>query len=92
VVHGSRKARYRLYKVLSDTCRIAFDDSLSRWHFAVTIVGVILVIMEWEQSVMYRMTALSGAEPLEVIAGLSAIVFAINAYRGYRRRPSRRRK
>jgi len=58
----------------------------------VTIVGVILVIMQWEQSVMYRMTALSGAEPLGAVAGLSAIVFAINAHRGYRLVRSRRRK
>ena len=72
-----------LYKGLSETYRIQFDDSLNRWHFAVTIVGVILVIMQWEQSVMYRATALSGLEPLAGMAGLSAIVFAVNVYRGF---------
>ncbi len=46
-----------LYRWMIDNYRIHFDDSLNRVHFAVTIVGVILVIMEWEQSVMFRDTA-----------------------------------
>jgi hypothetical protein len=78
----------RLYKVFIETWRIEFDDSLSRVHFAVTIFGVILVIWQWEQSVMLRMTTLPGPEALSAIAGLSAIVFVINACRGFRRRHS----
>lgn len=81
-----------LYKGLTETYGVRFDDSLSRWHFAVTIVGVILVIMQWEQAVMYRTTTLSGLEPLAGIAGLSATVFAVNAHRGFHRRRSRQRR
>ncbi len=76
----------KLYKGLSDRYRIQFDDSLSRWHFAVTIVGVILVILQWEQSVLYRADALTGGRPLGAIAGLSAMVFGINVYRSFRRK------
>lgn len=78
----------RLYKVFIETWRIEFDDSLSRVHFAVTIFGVILVIWQWEQSVMFRMTTLPGPEALSAIAGLSLIVFVINACRGFRQRQS----
>jgi hypothetical protein len=78
----------RLYKVFIETWRIEFDDSLSRAHFVVTIFGVILVIWQWEQSVMFRMTTLPGPEGLSAIAGLSVTVFVINACRGFRRRRS----
>jgi hypothetical protein len=81
----------QLYKVLIDTCHIEFDDSLNRWHFAVTIIGVILVVMQWEQSVLFRLTALPETKPLAEVAGLSATLFAINIYRGYRPRRSSRR-
>jgi len=80
-----------LYRWMIDNYRIHFDDSLNRVHFAVTIVGVILVIMEWEQSVMFRDTALPAPEQLGAIAGLGAIVFVINVYRGLGRRPATRR-
>lgn len=76
----------RLYKMFIETWRIEFDDSLSRVHFAVTIFGVILVIWQWEQSVMFRTTTLPGPEALSAIAGLSVIVFVINACRGFRQR------
>jgi len=82
----------RLYKVFSETWGIEFDDSLSRVHFAVTIFGVILVIWQWEQSVMFRMTSLPGPEALSAIAGLSGIVFGLNAYRGFCRRRAIQRK
>lgn len=78
----------RLYKVFIERWRIEFDDSLSRVHFAVTIFGVLLVIWQWEQSVMFRMTTLPSPEGLSAIAGLSVIVFVINASRGFRRRQS----
>ena len=82
----------RLYKVFIQTWRIEFDDSLSRVHFAVTIFGVLLVIWQWEQSVMFRLTTLPGPEALSAIAGLSVIVFVMNVHRGFRRRRSARRK
>jgi len=82
----------RLYKVFIETWGIEFDDSLSRVHFAVTIFGVILVIWQWEQSVMFRLTTLPGPEALSFIAGLSVIVFAMNAHRGFRRRRPPKRK
>jgi len=82
----------RLYKVFIETWGVEFDDSLSRVHFAVTIFGVILVIWQWEQSVMFRMTSLPGPEGLSAIAGLSGIVFGLNAYRGFRRRRAPQRK
>ncbi|MGO9085332.1 MAG: hypothetical protein ACLQBK_08910 [Candidatus Sulfotelmatobacter sp.] len=81
----------RLYKVFIETWGIEFDDSLSRVHFAVTIFGVILVIWQWEQSVMFRLTSLPGPEALSFIAGLSVIVFVMNAHRGFRRRRSARK-
>ena len=81
-----------LYKVFIETWGIEFDDSLSRVHFGVTIFGVILVIWQWEQSVMFRMTSLPGPEALSAIAALSAIVFVINACRGFRRRQLPQRK
>jgi hypothetical protein len=82
----------RLYKVLIEIWGIEFDDSLNRVHFAVTIFGVLLVIWQWEQSVMFRMTSLPGPEALSAIAGLSVIVFVMNACRGFRRRRSAQRK
>jgi len=82
----------RLYKVFIETWGIKFDDSLSRVHFAVTIFGVILVIWQWEQSVMFRLTTLPGPEALSFIAGLSVIVFVMNAHRGFRRRRPAQRK
>lgn len=82
----------RLYKVCIEIWGIEFDDSLSRAHFAVTIFGVMLVVWQWEQSVMFRMTSLPGPEALSAIAGLSVIVFGLNAYRGFRRRRAVQRK
>ena len=82
----------RLYKVFIETWGIEFDDSLSRVHFVVTIFGVILVIWQWEQSVMFRLTSLPGPEALSFIAGLSVIVFGMNAWRGFRRRRAGQRK
>jgi len=76
----------RLYKVFIETWGIEFDDSLNRVHFVVTIFGVILVIWQWEQAVMLRMTTLPGPEALSAIAGLSVIVFVMNACRGFRQR------
>jgi hypothetical protein len=81
-----------LYKWLIETWGIEFDASLSRVHFVVTIFGVMLVIWQWEQSVMLRMTTLPGPEALMAIAGLSVMVFAMNARRSFRRRRSSQRK
>src|SRR5271165_2833048 len=66
----------QLYRVLTDTYHVQFDDSLNRWHFAVTVVGVMLAILQWERAVMGRITDISGGEPLAAIFALSAIVFA----------------
>ncbi len=81
-----------LYKVLMETLGVEFDDSLSRVHFAVTIFGVILVIVQWEQSVMFRLTTLPGPQALLAIAGLSVVIFVMNVRRGLQQRRPLQRK
>ena len=80
-----------LYRFLMDAQHPEFEDSLNRTHFAVTIIAVldmVRVFGAWQQTLVSKMAALYfGPEFLWlfVLFGLSAVVFAINAYRIYRK-------
>ena len=80
-----------LYKYLLDAQKIVFEDSLNRIHFVVTIIAVldlVRVFMSWQQALVSKLAELYFGpefEWLAVLFGMSAVVFAINAYRSYRR-------
>jgi len=80
-----------LYKLLMDAYDLAFEESLNRIHFVVTIITVldlVRVFMAWEEWMGTKFaTFFYGAEFqwLAVLFVLSAVVFAINAFRSYRR-------
>ena len=84
-----------LYKFLVDAQRLQFEDSMNRIHFVTTIIAVIdlvRVFMGWQQALVSKMWAMYfGPEFgwLAVLFGLSAVVFAINALRGYNRSSAR---
>ena len=84
-----------LYKYLMEAHRIVFEESLNRIHFVVTIIAVfdlVRVIMAWEQALVSKMLALYFGPEIQwlvVLFGFSALVFAINAYRSYRRTAAR---
>lgn len=84
-----------LYKYLMDAHRIVFEESLNRIHFVVTIIAVfdlVRVFMAWEQALVSKMLALYFGPEIQwlvVLFGFSAVVFAINAYRSYRRTAAR---
>jgi hypothetical protein len=80
-----------LYKYLMDAHKIAFEESPNRIHFSVTIIAVfdlVRVFMAWEQALVSKTAALYLGPEIQwlvVLFGLSVVVFAINAYRSYRR-------
>jgi hypothetical protein len=80
-----------LYKFLMDAQDLAFEDSLNRIHFVLTIIAVIDLVRvfgAWQQTLVSKMAALYFGPEFEwliVLFGLSGVVFAINAYRSYRR-------
>ena len=80
-----------LYKFLMDAYDLVFKESLNRIHFVVTIITVldlVRVFSAWEQWMGTKFaTFFYGAEFqwLAVLFVLSAVVFAINAFRSYRR-------
>lgn len=80
-----------MYKFLMDGYDLVFEESLNRIHFVVTIIVVldlVRVFMAWEQWMGTKFaTFFYGAEFqwLAVLFVLSAVVFAINAFRSYRR-------
>ncbi len=80
-----------LYKFLMDAYDLVFEESLNRIHFVVTIITVldlVRVFSAWEQWMGTKFaTFFYGAEFqwLAVLFVLSAVVFAINAFRSYRR-------
>lgn len=84
-----------LYKYLMDVQDMEFEDSLNRMHFVVTIIAVldlVRVFMTWQQWMGTKFeTFYYGAEIrwLVSLLGLSAVVFAVNVYRSYRRNPLR---
>ena len=79
-----------LYKFLVDAQRLVFEESLNRIHFVVTIIAVldlVRVFMGWQQALVSKLAELYFGpefEWLAVLFGMSAVVFAINAYRSYR--------
>lgn len=79
----------RLYKRLTDTYRIEFDQSLNRVHFLVTIVAVVILIKDfaaWQQTLVSQMAALYASPDLQWLAApfiLSVIVFMLNVYRSF---------
>jgi len=80
-----------LYKFLMDAYDLVFKESMNRIHFVVTIITVldlVRVFLAWEQWMGTKFaTFFYGSEFqwLVVLFGLSAVVFAINAFRSYRR-------
>jgi outer membrane protein assembly factor BamB len=87
-----------LYKFLIDSYNLIFEESLTRIHFVVTIIAVfdmVRVFMAREQAIVSKLAELFFGPQFEwlgVLLGFSAVVFAINAYRGFRRnkvRPGR---
>jgi hypothetical protein len=80
-----------LYKFLMDAYGLAFKESLNRIHFVVTIITVldlVRVFSAWEQWMGTKFAMFFyGAEFqwLAVLFVLSAVVFAINAFRSHRR-------
>jgi hypothetical protein len=80
-----------LYKYLMDAHDLVFEESLNRTHFVVTVIAVldlVRVFMVWAQWAGSKFaTSYYGAEFqwLAVLLALSAVIFAINAYRSYRR-------
>jgi hypothetical protein len=81
-----------LYKFLMDAHDLIFEDSLNRVHFVVTIIAVldlVRVFAGWQQWMGTKFGAFyfrdTEIQWLAVLFGLSAVVFAINAIRSYRR-------
>lgn len=84
-----------LYKFLMDAQKIAFEESLNRLHFIVTIIAVfdmVRVFMAWEQKLISKMLELYFGPEFEWLTGLfvlSAIVFVINIFKSGSQTPSR---
>ena len=80
-----------LYKFLMDGQGLVFGEALNRIHFVVTIIAIldlVRVFMAWQQAMASKLAALYFGPEIQwlaVLFGLSAVVFAINAYRSYRR-------
>ncbi len=81
-----------LYKFLMDTQDLVFEDSLNRIHFVTTIIAVldlVRVFMSWQQWMGTKFATFyfpdGEIQWLVVLFALSAVVFAINAVRSYRR-------
>ena len=80
-----------LYKFLMDAQRLVFEESLNRIHFVVTIIAIldlVRVFMSWQQALVSKLAELYFGPEFEwlgVLFGMSAVVFAINAFRSYRR-------
>jgi len=80
-----------LYKFLMDAQDLVFEDSLNRIHFVATIIAVldmVRVFAGWEQAMVSKFAAFYLGPEIQwlvVLFGLSAVVFAINAIRSYRR-------
>ncbi len=80
-----------LYKFLVDSYHLIFEESLNRIHFVVTIIAVldlVRVFMAWQEAMVSPLAEFYFGPQFEwlgVLLGFSAIVFAINAYRSFRR-------
>ena len=84
-----------LYKFMVETHHLVFEESLNRMHFVVTIFAVldmVRVFMSWQQAMVSKLAELYFGPEFQWLAmffGLSAAVFAINAYRSFRRNAAR---
>jgi len=84
-----------LYKFVIDSSELVFEESMNRLHFVVTIIAVLDLVRafgNWQEAMVSPfMARFFGPEAqwLIVLFGLSAVVFAINAFRSYRRKTAR---
>jgi hypothetical protein len=84
-----------LYKFLVDSYELPFEESMNRIHFAVTIIAVLNMVRvfgAWQQAMVSKWAMFFfGPEFtwMYVLFGLSALVFAINAFRSYQRKSAR---
>jgi hypothetical protein len=84
-----------LYKYLMDAHNLVFAESMNRIHFVVTIIAVldlVRVFMVWAQWTGSKFADFYFGNEFQWVAvlfGLSAVAFAINAYRSYRRTAAR---
>jgi hypothetical protein len=85
-----------LYQFFIDSYRLAFEDSMNRLHFGVTIIAVfdlVRVFAAWQQAMVSKMAAFYFGPEFQwlyLLFGLSALVFAISAFRSFRKLPSRK--
>ena len=84
-----------LYKYLMDAHDLVFEESMNRIQFVVTIIAVfdlVRVFTVWAQWTGSKFAEFYFGDEftwVAVLFGLSAMVFAINAYRSYRRTAAR---
>ncbi|HYL82778.1 MAG TPA: hypothetical protein VE263_00970 [Candidatus Angelobacter sp.] len=80
-----------LYQFFGDSYGLAFEDSMNRIHFFVTIVAALVMVRffsDWQQAMVSKSWAFYFTPQfgwLYLLLSLSALVFAINAFRSYRR-------
>ena len=85
-----------LYQFFIDSYRLAFEDSMTRIHFVLNIVIVFVVVRDfgdWQQAMVSKSWAFYFTPQfawLYLLYFLSALVFAISAFRSHRRIPSRK--
>jgi len=85
-----------LYQVFIDSYGLVFEDSMSRLHFGVTIIAVLVMVRffgDWQQSMVSKTWAFFFAPQfgwLYLLLLMSLLVFAISAIRSYLRLPSRK--
>jgi hypothetical protein len=84
-----------LYRFFIDSYALVFEDSMNRIHFFVTIVAALVTVRDfgdWQQAMVSKVWAFYFRPELAwlyLLYFLSALVFAISAFRSYRRLPSR---
>jgi hypothetical protein len=84
-----------LYKFFMDAQGFAFQDSMNRIHFVVTIIAVldlVRVFMAWEQALVSKMAALYFGPEIEWLAVLfafSGAIFIVNIVKSLKQSPSR---
>lgn len=85
-----------LYQFFGDSYGLVFEESMTRIHFWLNIVVVLVLVRffsDWQQAMTSKTWALFFRPRfgwLYLLFFLSALVFAINAYKAYQRHPSRR--
>lgn len=85
-----------LYQFFSDSYGLVFEDSMTRIHFWLNIVVALVLVRffsDWQQALTSKTWAFFFTPQfgwLYLLLFLSALVFAINAYKAYQRNLSRR--